>query len=248
MDRYFKALIFDLNGTVVEIFKISEYMHNLKDIAGVLGLDLEKFKNAWKKSWNDYPFGDYESVEQRFDSALGYYFDGESHGISRKLIKKASKIRMKYITGQHRKIREGVLDAFKWALDCGYKLGMISNCSIETSIAWPKNPMARYIPDPSFSCDIKIKKPDAEIFLNELNKLHMSAPERCIYIADGDDGELETASALGMKTILVTVDKGNPDVFRHRPFPECEFQLEHFRDLPAIVEQLEGEKRAGARA
>ncbi|MBD3188685.1 HAD hydrolase-like protein [Candidatus Bathyarchaeota archaeon] len=240
--KYFRAIIFDLNGTVVEIYKISEYMKNLEAITEALGLEKERFRRAWKYSWEEYPYGDYPSVEARVKSAIHHYNEGGViPPITADAITKASNIRMEYIAGQQRKIREGVLEAFQWALEMGYKLGMVSNCSIETALAWKENPMAAYIPDPTFSCMVKIKKPDPEIFLNELNKLHVNDPERCVYIADGDDKEFDTATALGMEVVLVKYDL--EDVFRHEPFPEIDTVLDSFSNFPTLINELERRKK-----
>lgn len=236
--RHYEALIFDLNGTVVEIFKVSEYMKNLKDITAILGLDLEKFRKAWHNSWEKYPFGDYPDVHARLDDALQFYFESKPFEFPMKKLDAAAKLRMDYIGNQHRRIRPGVVDAFTWAIKKGYKLGMVSNCSIETEFAWPTNPMAKFIPDPTFSCTVKMKKPDPKIFLHECKKLGVD-PRRCIYTADGDDGELESAMNLGMKTILVKYDE--EDIFRHQPFPDNEHVIDNFADFPAVVEQIERE-------
>ncbi|MFX0100228.1 MAG: HAD family hydrolase [Candidatus Hodarchaeota archaeon] len=234
--RHYKALIFDLNGTVVEIFKVSEYMENLKDITAVLDLNLEKFRKAWHHSWQKYPFGDYPDIHARLDDAFEFYFEGKTPDFAQEKLDKAVKLRMDYISNQHRRIREGVLDAFKWASEKGYKLGMISNCSIETAMVWPSNPMAKYIPDPTFSCSVHMKKPDPKIYLHECEKLGVP-PSRCIYIADGDDEEFVGAKNLGMETILVKYDE--IDVYRHSPFPDSEHVIEDFKQFPSIVDKIE---------
>ncbi|MHA1371002.1 MAG: HAD family hydrolase [Promethearchaeota archaeon] len=236
-NRYYRALIFDLYGTLVEIYKRSEYMENLHEIVDILGLDFESFKSAWHNVWLKYPYGDYPSLEGRFEEAFKCYFDGDDYFIPSKKIKKAVKVRLNYITNQHLKVKSGVLEALKWSIDQGYKLGMISNCSIETAITWDKNPISKFIPDPSFSCLVKIKKPEAEIYLNELNKLHVD-PERCIYFGDGDDNELTTARELGVTTVLVRY-KVDDDVFRREPIPNSDLVLDDFQDLPRLVMDLE---------
>ncbi|MHA1793943.1 MAG: HAD family hydrolase [Promethearchaeota archaeon] len=236
--NHYKAILFDLHGTLVEIFKKSEYESNVQEIAKILGLDLVNFKQAWKKSWENFPFGDYESVEKRFRVALEYYQEKHSiPDISKKTLKKAIKARSNYIEGQLLKIRPGLIDALEWIIKQGYKIGLVSNCSMETVLSWPKNPLSRYFPDPSFSCLIKIKKPDAEIFLHALNKIEIYDPEKVIYVCDGDDNEIDTAMDLGMKVVLFTYD--TEDAFRHLSFPEAEYSISHFQQLPGIIESLE---------
>ncbi|MBN2151018.1 MAG: HAD family hydrolase [Candidatus Lokiarchaeota archaeon] len=233
--HYYEALIFDLYGTLVEIFKQSEYKDNLDSIIAALGVNPGRFAAAWKETWEAYPYGDYPSVEARFDSALERYH-GTTEYPRPEGLQKAVKLRNDYIQGQTLKVKEGAIDALEWAAREGYKLGMVSNCSAETAMIWNESPLARYFPDPSLSCVLKLKKPEPEIFLNETNKLGVD-PGHCIYVADGDDHELDTAMALGMATVLVTYDL--EDAYRHQPFPESEHSITHFSQLPAAVMGLE---------
>ena len=237
--NYYEAVIFDLNGTLIDIYRVSEYYANLKQITELLKVEHEKFKIAWKESWRKYPYGDYPSVRGRFMDAFTFYFEEDDFTIPVGL-NDAIKVRLGYIEQQQNRIRPGVIDALEWVLGKGYKIGMISNCSTETSVLWPKNPLIKYFPDPTLSCVVKMKKPEPEIFLNETEKLRVD-PTKCIYVADGDDGELTTAKALGMETILVKYDL--QDTYRHKEFPEAEYNMEDFNDLPEIIRKIEAKKK-----
>ncbi|MEX2680154.1 MAG: HAD family hydrolase [Candidatus Sigynarchaeota archaeon] len=238
--HFFHALLFDLYGTLVEIFKHSEYKGNLHAIIAALGLDPGRFSEAWKETWEAYPYGDYPSVEARFNLAFERYY-GTGEYPRPEGLEQAIKLREDYIRGQNLKIKEGALDALEWATREGYKIGMVSNCSTETALFWKESPLSKYIPDPTLSCVVKLKKPQPEIFLTETNKLGVN-PRHCIYIADGDDHELDTARALGMETILVKYSLD--DAYRHQPFPDCEHSITHFSELPALVTRLERARRA----
>jgi putative hydrolase of the HAD superfamily len=233
--HHFKAVIFDLYGTLVEIFKVSEYKANLDGIIAALDLDPGRFKDAWKETWEMYPYGDYPSVKARFDAALEQYHGTAEYprptGLGR-----AIKLRNDYIRRQNLMVKEGAITSIEWAKREGYKVGMISNCSTETAIFWKENPLSKHIPDPTLSCVVKLKKPEPEIFLNETNKLGVD-PSRCIYVADGDDHEFDTARALGMTTVLLTYSEH--DAYRHEQFPENEHVISHFNDLPPLVGRLE---------
>ncbi len=233
--HFFQALVFDLYGTLVEIFKQSEYKGNLNAIIAALNLDPGRFEEAWKETWEIYPYGDYPSVKARFESALERYHDTDEYPRPKGL-QLAIKLRNDYIRSQNLKIKEGAMDALEWVTRQGYKLGMVSNCSIETAVFWKESPLSKHIPDPTLSCLVKLKKPEPEIFLNETNKLGVD-PNRCIYVADGDDHEFDTARALGMKTILVKYSMD--DAYRHQPFPDNEHSITSFSELPALVAELE---------
>jgi putative hydrolase of the HAD superfamily len=236
--HYYKALIFDLYGSLVEIFKQSEYKGNLDAIIAALDLDPGRFTKAWKETWEAYPYGDFPSVMARFESTLERYHGTDEYPRPKGL-ERAIKLRTDYIRAQNLKIKEGAIDALEWAAREGYKVGMVSNCSTETAIFWMESPLSKHIPNPTLSCVVKLKKPEPEIFLNETNKLGVD-PGRCIYVADGDDHEFDTARALGMKTILVKYSMD--DAYRHQPFPENEHTITHFSELPTLVTKLESER------
>jgi putative hydrolase of the HAD superfamily len=235
--HYYQAIIFDLNGTLIEIYKVSEYHAHLKEMAQILGIDKDTFTKAWSQTWKLYPFGDYATIKTRMLDALHILYDSKPMPQSAQQIEDACDARFRYIAGQQMKIKPGVLEILEWCLAQGYRIDIVSNCSMETPLAWPSNPMAKYISNPTFSSVIKINKPDPGIFHYSLHKLGIEDPSRCIYVADGDDHELDTARSLGMYPILVTYDL--EDIFRHEPFPENEDVLEDFWKFPDKIFDLE---------
>jgi putative hydrolase of the HAD superfamily len=244
LNRNYELILFDLNGTLVDIYHYSEYMQNIQRIAAILGAETVRFEKAWHKTWKEYPYGDYPSVETRMKRAIELYADHniDSHlNMSPPVLAAAISLRENYIRDQQLKIRPGVFEFFDWAIAQGYRLGLVSNCSMETPLFWPTNPIAKYLPDPTFSCLVKIMKPHPEIFLHEINKRGITDPHKCIYIADGDDHEFDTAEKLGMPYVLITYD--TTDVFRHEPFPESRWKTDSFHRLPAIIDQIEAEKK-----
>jgi len=240
--HFFQGLIFDLYGTLVQIFHHAEYAENLHAIVDALDLEADRFLDAWSRSWEDFPFGEYPSVRVRFLNALAKYHGSETFSIPPRL-DEAVTLRFEYIRQQNLRIKDGALDALAWARSESYKLGLISNCSIETADSWQDNPLSEYIPNPTLSCIVKMKKPDPAIFLAEMNRMGVNDPRRCIYVADGDDHEFDTARELGMETILVQYDP--EDAYRHEPFPDdIPRVIEHFADLPLSVREIEEATKA----
>lgn len=84
--------------------------------------------------------------------------------------------------------------------DRGLRLGLVSNCSEETPIQWPLQPMAQRFDAVVFSCDVGVVKPDPAIYQAVLARLEV-APGDCVYVGDGNDDELVAAQALGMRAI-----------------------------------------------
>ena len=239
-DRYFQAVIFDLNGTLVEIYKVSEYHQNIRLIAETLGLEYERFKDAWAKSYDAFPFGDYLDVSDRFEKAFEIYFQSQSYTIEKEKLDKAIEIRYEYIANQALQIRPNVFEALDWLKAHGYKIGLISNCTMETPRAWPKNPLSKYFPKPIFSCEVKVTKPDRKIFELVLETIDHISPEKTIYVADGDDLEFDTAISMGMHPILITYD--TTDAYRHKPFPNIPDKITDFKELPEIISIFENQR------
>ncbi len=98
-------------------------------------------------------------------------------------------------------LKEGILP-FLNEVKGKYKLAIISNDSSRWSrYLRDKFDLNKYFDVISISGDLKIQKPDKEIFLLTLEKLGVKA-EDCVYI-DDREGNLEAAKKVGMKPILL---------------------------------------------
>ena len=86
--------------------------------------------------------------------------------------------------------------------DEGFKIGLLSNCSIEIPIVWPETDFAGLIESPIFSSRERVKKPDPRVYHLVCERLAV-APEECLYIADGENHELRAAAAFGMNPVLI---------------------------------------------
>ena len=80
----------------------------------------------------------------------------------------------------------------------GYRTGLISNCATEVYVPWEQAPFPHLIEAPVFSCSVGLKKPDLRIYEMTLTKLGVKSSS-CLYVADGDGGELQGAIEFPMK-------------------------------------------------
>lgn len=94
----------------------------------------------------------------------------------------------------------GVLDTLRGA---GYRLGLVSNATADTSESWPGSALAERFDVAVFSCDAGVAKPDARIYLAATTALG-ARPATCHYVGDGADNELAGAAALGMTAVRTT--------------------------------------------
>jgi len=83
-----------------------------------------------------------------------------------------------------------------------YKVGLLSNCSIEIPILWPETTFADLVESPIFSSRERVKKPDPRIYHLACERLGVM-PGACLYIADGEDHELTAAANVGLHPVLL---------------------------------------------
>jgi putative hydrolase of the HAD superfamily len=89
-----------------------------------------------------------------------------------------------------------------------HKIGLLSNCSSETIIVWDETPFTGIFDITVFSCAVGLMKPDPRIYHIALEKLQVK-PNECLYIADGMDGELKAAAAVGMTPVRINFPHAN---------------------------------------
>jgi putative hydrolase of the HAD superfamily len=122
-------------------------------------------------------------------------------------IAKAVEIRMHYM----RRMLNPRPDAIKTANQLksqGYKIGLISNCSIEIPILWQETAFAEAIDTPIFSSLERLRKPDIRIYHIACERLGVT-PEACLYIGDGEDHELAAAARVGLHAVLIQTSARN---------------------------------------
>jgi putative hydrolase of the HAD superfamily len=94
----------------------------------------------------------------------------------------------------------------------GVKTGLLSNWSSHLPLLWGESPLASFIDVPVLSACVGLMKPDPRFFLLAAERLGV-APDDCLYVADGMDGELAAAQAVGMTPVMIRypgVDMVNP--------------------------------------
>ena len=74
---------------------------------------------------------------------------------------------MKYIR-QALRPRPDAITTLRQLKEQGYKIGLLSNCSIEIPILWPETAFADLIDTADFLCRERLKKPDPHILSSRL--------------------------------------------------------------------------------
>jgi putative hydrolase of the HAD superfamily len=209
IQQKYKAVIFDLFGTLVEIFSRREYEDTLAAMAAVLKIPYDEFYKRWMQTAGQRTTGLFRTLEDN----LEYICRELNVTVSLEQINTAKQIRFNFVARALTPRRDAVavLSRLKSA---GYKIGLISNCSGEPPLLWPGTPFAPLFDVAIFSSAVGLQKPDPQIFLMAMQRLEVE-PLECLYVGDGDSDELTAAANMGMSPVLIQAnDEDSGGAFR----------------------------------
>ncbi len=192
----FEAVIFDLFGTLMDDFAMS-VGQTYTELAEVLEVPYEQFIQLWRETSEIRTAGAFQTVEASIEhvcSIMGVRVRPEQ-------MAKAVEIRLQQ-TRRALEPRPDAVATLARLKDEGYKLGLLSNCSIEIPILWPQTIFAHLFDSAIFSSRERLKKPDPRIYRLTCERLGVM-PEHCLYIADGENHELAAAAKVGLHSVLI---------------------------------------------
>jgi len=192
----FGAVIFDLFGTLVDDFASSVGQTHMEFVK-TLGVPPEPFTKLWRETTDMRVVGAFQTVE----ASIEYVCHLLDTSLTSAQLGRAVEIRLQLIR-RTLDPRPAAVETLAQLRDQGYKIGLLSNCSIEIPILWPETAFADLFDSAIFSSRERLKKPDPRIFQLACERLGL-APERCLYIADGENYELAAAAKLGMHAVLI---------------------------------------------
>lgn len=193
----YKAVIFDLFGTLVYKFPVNESIGVLREMAAVLRVPEEDFIRLWFGSFNERHSGCFPDLEADIDyvaQKLGIRADGEQ-------LRTAAQINLDYVA-THITAKPGAVELLSGLKEKKYRIGLVSNWSDEVPTVWQDIPLSMYFDVSVFSCKAGIMKPDPRIYRMAIEQLGVT-PGECLYIGDGDSSEISGAAAAGMGAVLV---------------------------------------------
>lgn len=201
----YKAIIFDLFGTLVDNFSLREHESVLQTMASIVGAPSDSFVRLWLGTFNERATGVLPSPETNIEyicRKLGIPTENTR-------IQKAGKIRVDF-TVRSMVPRAGAIELLSRLKTSGYKTGLISDCSAELPAIWANTPLAPLMDVVVFSCLAGLKKPDPRIYRRATEQLSVE-PQTCLYVGDGSSGELTGAAQVGMHPVLLNLPENNPD-------------------------------------
>ena len=193
----YKAVIFDLFGTLVDIFDRAGYYSVLREMISILKAPHDDFVRLWQSTDEKRATGAFRTMEEN----LVYICRELNVPVKSSQIALAKWTKFDYVALSLAP-KPGALETLAQLKAAGYKIGLISNCSTDPPVIWPRTPCAPYFDAAIFSSTSGLQKPDPRIYQLAAEKLSVK-PEACLYIGDGDGNELTGAAQVGMNPVLI---------------------------------------------
>jgi putative hydrolase of the HAD superfamily len=209
------AVIFDFYGTLVEDFASSVGQTHM-DFVKALEVAEEPFRKLWRETTDMRITGAFQTVE----SSIEYVCSHLGAALTAEQLSSAVQMRLQMIRRTLRP-RPDALETLVALKDQGYRIGLLSNCSIEIPILWPETAFADLFDSLIFSSRECLKKPDPRIYHLACERLGV-APEQCLYIADGENYELAAARKIGLDAVLIRNSSQNLSRDLHQEANEWE--------------------------
>jgi putative hydrolase of the HAD superfamily len=195
--RRFRAVVFDLFGTLVSEFPRMDWDTHLANMARILGADRARLGTAWEETAIARQTGQLGDIEQSVREVcrrLGVQPDDAS-------LQQVLAVRRRLYDRYFRPL-PGALDAVRGVRERGCRTALISMCAPDAPEMWHRSAFAGLMDAEVFSCQAGLRKPDPAIYLLAAERLAIEPPA-CLYVGDGSYGELRGAAAVGMTAVLV---------------------------------------------
>jgi putative hydrolase of the HAD superfamily len=205
----YKAVVFDLFGTLVCDLVRPEYTDNLTRMAEALSAPADDFIRMWADTSLERNTGAFPSIK----AAIIYICNQLGVQPEDGNVALAARFRQDYNRRVMTKPRPGAIEVISRLKKTGHKVGLISNCTPDAPTIWPETPFAPLVDVAVFSCSAGLKKPDNQIYKLAIEQLKVEARD-CIFVANGQDGELQGAWEAEMYPVLIIADADREPLYR----------------------------------
>ncbi|MFX1377277.1 MAG: HAD family hydrolase [Promethearchaeota archaeon] len=224
----YKAIIFDLFGTLVDNYSVQIYNKYLTNMASTLELPAEDFSKLWRDTIYERGIGIFKTTEE----SIRYICNKLNVSVSDEKIRKCNEIRLEN-TRKALTPKNGAVDILKRLRGIGYKIGLITNCSADVPFLWKETAFSDLFDTTLFSASVGLKKPDTQIYNLACKQLGVN-PNECLFIGDGDGNELEGASQLGMDAVMIR-DRNEIDPYRLVEVDWNGRKIEKFSEILGLI-------------
>ncbi len=194
----YRAIIFDLFGTLVPPFQGLLFEETLTAMAQAVAVESADFRRVWnQETGHARATGEFATIAanvQYICTVLGAAPSSEQ-------LAAAARIRHEFTRGRLQPRLEAV-ETLQRLRALGMRHALISDCSAEVPELWSATPFAALIDVPIFSCTARLKKPDPRIYQLACQGLGVD-PKTCLYVGDGASQELTGATQVGLEAVLI---------------------------------------------
>lgn len=193
----YKAVLFDLFGTLIEPPSMAVYRQMVTKLAEILGQPFETFNEPWM-SIND------GRLDGRFGSSEGDILAAaELVGaeVSASQMAKCMDVR-RSITGKFLTPKTGAVEMLDELQQLGCALGLVTDCVYDVPAVWRDSVFSPFFTAEHFSCMTHIRKPDTRAYSGVLETLGV-APADALFVGDGGSDELRGAVRAGMDAVKI---------------------------------------------
>lgn len=193
----YQAVIFDLFGTLVNIFSRQEYEKVIGEMASILQVPCDEFYRLWMQTASQRAVGAFPTLEEN----LKHICVELNIPVTDDRLTSASRARFDYVA-RSLVPKPDAIPVLSELRSRGCRTALVSNCSQEPPVIWRQTPFAPLMDAAVFSSTAGLQKPDPRIYQMALRQLAVK-PDSCLYIGDGDNQELSGAAAVGLHPVLI---------------------------------------------
>ncbi len=208
----YKAVLFDLFGTLIESPSMTAYRQMVAEIGDVLGQPAETFQEPWMSINDGRLDGSFGSSEGDILAAAELVGVSVSDSQMAQCMELRRSITKKFLTP-----KPGVITMLEelGVMDC--VIGLVTDCVYDVPAVWLDTEFAPYFAAAHYSCVTHVRKPDAKAYQVVLRELGVSAGET-LFVGDGGSDELNGAVRVGIDAVqiddLISKDEGAVGVLR----------------------------------
>jgi putative hydrolase of the HAD superfamily len=237
-----EAVFFDLFETLVTL--LDPDWQPGPSVAERLGIDSASFDAEWRDIRERRFVGAYADCRDAFRDICRRFERPADEAVIQRLYED----RVAMFAGAFAWVQDDLIAAIERIRQMGLRLGVVSNSAPEYLIAWERSRLFPLFHDAIFSHQVGLMKPQPEIYLLACQRLRV-APDRSLFIGDGDSDELVGAERVGMRPYWATwfLDRWPA---RNRPTQErlgasAYPRLRTFADLLAVAETIGRDRTRG---
>ncbi len=193
----YKAVLFDLFGTLIAHPSMPAYRDMVAEVASILNQPYEMFIEPWMSINDGRLDGSFGSSEGDIIAAADLVGTTVSDSQMARRMNLRRSITRAFITPKPQ-----VLNLLEELRNLGCVIGLVTDCVYDVPAVWSETVLAPYFSAMHFSCKTHIRKPDARAYQTVLDQLN-THPDDALFVGDGGSDELNGAVRAGIDAVMI---------------------------------------------